>query len=64
MNLGICPEIQGFGLWCEVCMLIAHERVCMHPVAMEMVALLVRSLYRFSSCTKMAVVAVAKLLLY
>ena len=35
----------------------------MHPFAMETVAILVHSLNRFSLCTKMAVVAVAKLLL-
>ena len=35
----------------------------MHPFAMEMAAILVHSLNRFSLCTKMAAVAVAKLLL-
>ena len=35
----------------------------MHPSAMAMAAILVHSLYRFSLCTKMAIVAVAKLLL-
>ena len=35
----------------------------MHPFAMETVAILVHSLNRFSLCTKMAAVAVAKLLL-
>ena len=36
---------------------------CMHLFAMEMAAILVHSLNRFSLCTKMAAVAVAKLLL-
>ena len=35
----------------------------MHPFAMETAAILVHSLNRFSLCTKMAAVAVAKLLL-
>ena len=35
----------------------------MHPFAMEMAAILVHSLNRLSLCTKMAAVAVAKLLL-
>ena len=35
----------------------------MHPFVMETAAILVHSLNRFSLCTKMAVVAVAKLLL-
>ena len=35
----------------------------MHPFAMETTAILVHSLNRFSLCTKMAAVAVAKLLL-
>ena len=35
----------------------------MHPFAMETTAILVHSLNRFSFCTKMAAVAVAKLLL-
>ena len=35
----------------------------MHPFAMEMAAILVHSLDRFSLCTKMAAVVVAKLLL-
>ena len=35
----------------------------MHSFAMEMAAILVHSLNRFSLCTKMAAVAVAKLLL-
>ena len=35
----------------------------MHPFAMETVAILVHSLNRFSLCTKMAAMAVAKLLL-
>ena len=34
----------------------------MHPFAMETAAILVHSLNRFSLCTKMAAVAVAKLL--
>ena len=37
--------------------------VCMHPFAMETAAILVHSLNRFSLCTKMAAVVVAKLLL-
>ena len=37
--------------------------VCMHPFAMETAAILVHSLNRLSLCTKMAAVAVAKLLL-
>ena len=35
----------------------------MHPFAMETAAILVHSLNRFSLCTKMAAMAVAKLLL-
>ena len=35
----------------------------MHPFAMEMAAILVHGLNRFSLCTKMAAMAVAKLLL-
>ena len=35
----------------------------MHPFAMETAAILVHSLNRFSLCTKMAAVAVVKLLL-
>ena len=35
----------------------------MHPLAMEIAAIFVHSLNRFSLCTKMAAVAVAKLLL-
>ena len=38
--------------------------VCMHSFAMETAAILVHSLNRFSLCTKMAAVAVAKLLLW
>ena len=37
--------------------------ICMHPFAMETVTILVHSINRFSLCTKMAAVAVAKLLL-
>ena len=40
----------------------AMEMVAMEMMAMEMMAILVHSLHRFSLCTKMAVVAVAKLL--
>ena len=36
----------------------------MHPFAMETAVILVHSLNRFSLCTKMAAVAVAKLLLF
>ena len=37
--------------------------VCMYPFAMEMAAIFMHSLNRFSLCTKMAAVVVAKLLL-
>ena len=36
--------------------------ICMHPFAMETAAILVHSLNRFSLCTKMAAVMIAKLL--
>ena len=46
----------------NACMAPCIENICMHPFAMETAAILVHSLNRLSLCTKMAAVAVAKLL--
>ena len=40
------------------------QSVCMHPFAMATVAILVHRLNKFLFCTKMAIMAVAKLLLW
>ena len=59
-----CRHTYGTGVKCSAEWHVQTNRpFCMHPFAMETAAILVHSLNRFSLCTKLAAVAVAKLLL-